>query len=353
MPNGAATTRLAAEPAVPVRPGEPAISMTMADGLVRARAGGRAMGTDCQVLVVTPTSVNAAAAAATAWSGITTLDSLWSRFRPDSALSSLNRAAAAAAGELTDWTDDLTAALIAAMSWAFRFSDALVDAAVLDRVIAAGYDRDFAEVTGTSTSSGVGAGIGPEPATMADVQVAGNFVTRPAGTTLDSGGVGKGFAADLIATSLAAAGAEGVLVDLGGDIRAIGRDLDSGPWRVDVADERGAPSPGHQAIPTLTQWSTVDGGIATSSTARRRWRGGHHLIDPRTGRPSDSDLLAVTVQAADALTAETCTKTALLLGTSAAKAWLPSRVRQALLTDIHGGIHQITGTVEDSQRRTL
>lgn len=352
MPGGAATTWLAAEPVVPDRPGEAAISMTMSDGLVRARAGGRAMGTDCQVLVVTPTSVNAAAAAATAWSGITTLDSLWSRFRSDSALSSLNRAAAEGEAELIDRTDDLTAALVAAMSWAYRFSDALVDAAVLDRVMAAGYDRDFAEVIGNSGSPRAGAGIGPDRATMADVRVAGNFVTRPAGTRLDSGGVGKGLAADLIATSLAASGTEGVLVDLGGDIRAIGRDLDSRPWRVDVADERSAPSPGHESVATLTQWSTVDGGIATSSTARRRWQGGHHIIDPRTGHPSDSDLLAVTVHAADALTAETCTKTALLLGTSAAKAWLPGRVRQALLTDIHGGIHEISGNVEEPRGRT-
>ena len=302
------------------------------------------MGTRCQVLVVMPTGANAAAAAVSAWSGIEMFDALWSRFRADSELSELNRAASQGSGDVTTTVGPFTATLVAAMAWAYRYSDALVDAAVLDRVIAAGYDADFDEVESRGARASVSAGRPAHAASVADVHLVGNRVRRPAGTQLDSGGVGKGLAADLLVESVAATGAAGVLVDLGGDIRAVGVDLDGRPWRIGIADERAALSPGRTSGAYLAEWSTHDGAVATSSTARRRWNGGHHLIDPRTGLPATSDLLSVSVSAENALTAETCAKTALIQGLATAQAWLPGRVRQALLTDTNGHIHHIDGT---------
>ncbi len=55
------------------------------------------------------------------------------------------------------------------------------------------------------------------------------------------------------------------------------------------------------------------GALATSGSDRRRWRGGHHLIDPRTGRPAASPYLRVTVAAPTAVEAETLAK-AIYLG---------------------------------------
>ena len=62
----------------------------------------------------------------------------------------------------------------------------------------------------------------------------------------------------------------------------------------------------------------LEGGLATSSTAKRRWlRAGvwqHHLIDPRTGRPCETPWQEVTVSAATCLQADVAAKAALLLG---------------------------------------
>ena len=70
------------------------------------------------------------------------------------------------------------------------------------------------------------------------------------------------------------------------------------------------------------------GGIATSGSTTRRWpRGGklqHHLIDPRTGRPSESCWAEVTVAAGSCIAADVAAKAAFLLST-AGPDWLDAR----------------------------
>jgi thiamine biosynthesis lipoprotein len=69
-----------------------------------------------------------------------------------------------------------------------------------------------------------------------------------------------------------------------------------------------------------------DQAAATSGTRKRRWRQGartlHHLIDPRTGRPAETDLVEVSAVAESAFQAEVCAKTALLRGAEHAAAYL-------------------------------
>ena len=130
----------------------------------------------------------------------------------------------------------------------------------------------------------------------------------PPDAGFDPGGVGKGLAADIVVEELMAAGAEGVCVNLGGDLRAEGRGPDHGRWVVSLDDPRGGASLGLVALEA--------GGIATSTSAKRAWvvRGNkrHHLIDPQTGGSLQSEAVAVTVLARDAATAEIATKHALL-----------------------------------------
>ena len=70
--------------------------------------------------------------------------------------------------------------------------------------------------------------------------------------------------------------------------------------------------------PPLTDVTLACGAVATSTTARRRWVADgvarHHLIDPLTGEPSESDLVQVTVLAATAWAAEVLATTSLLRG---------------------------------------
>ena len=106
----------------------------------------------------------------------------------------------------------------------------------------------------------------------------------------------------------------GALLEAGGDI--VGRAAPDGePWQVGIEDPTGGPDP-------LAVIALVDGAICTSSTARQRWvdpagRPAHHLIDPRTGEPGATDLLAVTVAAADPAWAEVWSKALFLAGSAA------------------------------------
>jgi thiamine biosynthesis lipoprotein len=141
------------------------------------------------------------------------------------------------------------------------------------------------------------------------VDHAAGTIRRPPGLRLDLGGSGKGHVADRVAALLAPA--RSWVVDCGGDVRL------GGTHEVHVAHPLGgAPA---------ARWTLTDTAVATSSVVRRAWRGDdgaprHHLLDPATGEPAWSGVLAATALAPTALEAETLAKVALLRGTDAALA---------------------------------
>ena len=111
------------------------------------------------------------------------------------------------------------------------------------------------------------------------------------------------------------------MVDAGGDLRATAPPGGE-PWPVAVQDP-------FDETKDLLVIGLTQGAIATSSIGKRRWeRHGqamHHLIDPRSGRPSESDLHTVTVLAPTATEAETAAKIALILGQHAGRHYLDER----------------------------
>ncbi len=154
----------------------------------------------------------------------------------------------------------------------------------------------------------------------------------PAGTGFDPGGIGKGLAADLVVAELLAEGAEGACVNLGGDVRVAGIGPDGDGWTVSVDHPR-------REVP-LVRLGLRDGAVATSTTLRRRWTLAglerHHLIDPRSGLPSDTDLELATVVAAEAWIAEALTKSVLLRSSEVAFDVIDGTAAEALAVDRHG-----------------
>jgi thiamine biosynthesis lipoprotein len=147
-------------------------------------------------------------------------------------------------------------------------------------------------------------------------------IRRPPGIHIDSGGVGKGLAADAVAHRLSRAGH--FVVDCGGDVRVSG-----GPFEIQIAHAL-TGNPVHA-------FGLTDGAVATSGLGSRIWRtpdGGyaHHLIDPARGRPAWTGLIQTTAVAATALEAETLSKAALLSGADAARQIL-ARLGGALIHD--------------------
>ncbi len=123
---------------------------------------------------------------------------------------------------------------------------------------------------------------------------------------LDLGGIGKGYACEHAAEILGTAGP--CLVNAGGDIATR-----AGAWTVAI----------EAAAEPLTLELSGSSALATSGRDLRRWRRAgrelHHIIDPATGLPSESDLLRVTAVAHDAVAAEVAAKALFLAGREAAR----------------------------------
>lgn len=251
----------------------------------------RAMGTEIELIV---DAENAGAALDAAEAEFHRLEALLSRFRDDSELSQLNRDGSVEAGP------DLVRVVELALAGRER-TGGRFDPTVHDAVVAAGYDRSFEDVVAESNvrcQAPAVAGGG--------VSVEGSRIALDPGVRIDLGGIGKGYAAERAAELLALAGP--CLVNAGGDVATRG-----GAWPVGVETDG----------PPLTL-ELAGAALATSGRDRRRWRRDgrelHHLIDPRTGAPAETDLLRVTVVAPDAVEAEVAAKALFLAGADAARA---------------------------------
>ena len=154
------------------------------------------------------------------------------------------------------------------------------------------------------------------------------------GLTLDFCGVAKGYALDRIVASLAAAGIADVFVELGGEVKAIGRHPAGRPWRV------GVEAPGHSAL-VLQRRVRINGqALATSgTTANGIELGGHaysHIIDPRTGAPVDNGIRSVTVLAPSAMEADALATALLVMGPEEGGALAQRLARPALFIHADG-----------------
>jgi len=270
------------------------------------------MGTDIELFVETEQPTTAVLAAEAEFHR---LEALLSRFRPESELSRLNAAETLRPGP--DLRHLVERALAARDQTCGRF-----DPTVHDALVAAGYDRSFEGVPRNGTGIVAGAPCGGA------VAIDGDTIHLAPGVKLDLGGIGKGYAVERAATILAVAGP--CLVNAGGDLTIRG-----GSWPIGLETANGS----------LTLELDA-GAVATSGRDRRRWRRAghelHHLIDPATGRPATTDLLRVTIVAADAVEAEIWAKALFLAGEQDAAAEA-DRLRLPAVLVTHDGRTRFVG----------
>ncbi|MFN2196835.1 MAG: FAD:protein FMN transferase [Anaerolineales bacterium] len=238
-----------------------------------------------------------------------------SRFRADSELSQLNALAGQAVQVSRTLWDVFQAARRAAAA-----TQGLITPVVLDAMVRSGYDRSFDQLPANGTAAPAAARL--MPATVRDVlqDEQTHTLRLPAGMHLDFGGIAKGWAAEQAVRRLKPYGP--ALVDAGGDIAVSGLLSSGEPWPVGVEIPG---QPGSEAEILLVG----RGGIATSGIDYRRWQQDgkwqHHIIDPRTMQPAETDVLSVTVIARDLTTAEAAAKTTLILGSGAGLRWLEAQ----------------------------
>ena len=246
---------------------------------------------------------------------IETFDSELSRFKPQSELAKLN---SAAESEVT--VSPLLLNLVEAALWAARTSGGLIDPTVIDQLKRIGYADSLSGATPASLTDALEHAPARRPARACaesrwqsiSTDQASLSVNRAAGIRLDSGGVGKGLAADTAAVLLA--DRSRFCVSAGGDLRIGGPDAATNPYPVTIDDPFGG-----EPLITIKVGS---GALATSGIGSRIWQRedgsyAHHLIDPSTGDSAWTGLIQVTALAPTALEAETLSKRVLLGGPQA------------------------------------
>jgi thiamine biosynthesis lipoprotein len=232
---------------------------------------------------------------------------IFSRFLADSEINRLNESS----GQIVSVSAVFAATLEIALEIAEQ-TDGIVDPTIGAALAAAGYTRDLALLRPDPDP--------PDPAIPGDwrsVLLVGRRLRVPPRVRIDLNGVVKALAVDDALGMLPGPG----FVSAGGDVAARGEVVVSLPDGEPVALRLGA--------------------LATSGRSKRAWmRGGalqHHLIDPRTGRPSDVPWEQVTACGANCLAADTAAKTGFLLGEEG-PAWLDERGIPGWFIDSRGSV---------------
>lgn len=244
------------------------------------------------------------------------VESVCSRFRPDSELSRIN----SAPGEIHRLSP-LLASVLKAADQVRTLTNGLVDAGVGAAVRSWGYDRTFAEVEALPER--------PDPSLLPVWEIHDDRLRADPSTILDLGGVAKGWACDrAVERGLA------TVVSAGGDLCS-----DDPATTVTILD------PWDQVAAEV---EVGQGGLATSSITRRRWtvggREASHVMDPRTMTPVQTPILSATVIAATALDAEAGAKAVLVMGEDGL-AWASSQdwIRAAIVVWHDGSVYATSG----------
>lgn len=171
-------------------------------------------------------------------------------------------------------------------------------------------------------------------------------VLVPKGMELDLGAVAKGYAGDCLAEILRERGVTGALLDLGGNIQALGTKPDGSCWRIAVKD----PFDKSDVIGVL---EVQDKAVVTSGGYERYFVGEDgrdywHILDPESGRPAHSGLVSVTVVGGSGMRCDGLSTALFVMGKErAAEFWRRRRDFEMILVTEDGTVCFSEG-LEDS-----
>ena len=202
-----------------------------------------------------------------------------------------------------------------------RYTNGMISPLMLNALEVAGYTDSFEELINRSDVLPKQINLSlPIEEQMLDLDPLNQTVSIPYGSQVDFGGFAKGWASHQTMLRLQAFAP--VLVDAGGDISVSGPLMDGTSWPIGIADPFNVDN-------DLELLSVAKGGVATSGRDYRRWTANnilqHHIIDTRTQKPADTDVLTATVLANTVMEAEMNAKMGMILGSDQGVAWLNSQ----------------------------
>jgi thiamine biosynthesis lipoprotein len=269
----------------------------------------RTMGTYAHVTVVTGDSAAMAPAALEAEDALHRVDSLMSNWTTTSEVARLNREA---------WpgptpVEPEVARVIARSLEVYRLSDGAQDITVEPLVRLWGFLGGKPHVPAETDVQAAFRHVGSDK--LRFDPAAGTLRFAEPGVQIDLGGIAKGYAVDRAADRLMARGVRNALVDVSGNMRALGTPPGALRWRIGIRDPR-------DRMPYFARLEISQQGISTSGKYEQfvavNGRTYGHILDPRTGRPAEG-LLSVTVVSRDALTSDAWDTGLFVLGLDGAR----------------------------------
>jgi thiamine biosynthesis lipoprotein len=263
------------------------------------------MGTYANIIIVTADSAASLAPARLAHAELNRIDSLMSNWTTTSEVARVNRVAGSSATVL----QSEVATVVDTSLRVWRESDGAFDITVEPLVRAWGFLGGPRRVPSDSEARAAFALVGSQRVHYEPTTRTLRF-DQP-GVRIDLGGIAKGYAVDRAADVLREAGVRDALVDLTGNMFALGTPADSDHWRIGIRDPR-------DRMPYFARLDLRPGeGISTSGKyeqfVARDGKTYGHIMDPRTGRPAEG-LISVTVVSRSAFTCDTWDTPLFVLG---------------------------------------
>lgn len=237
---------------------------------------------------------------------INALEQLFSRTREDSDVSRLNRQGSASLHPETAELLSLSLSCAEATGGAF-------DVTVAPLVTLWDITGDAPRVPSREELDALMPLVGVE-----HLHLHGTDASLDAGCAVDLGGIAKGYASDQVAAIFAARGIRSGAVSLGGNVYVCGTRPDGTPWRVAVQDPQGA---GCACILSLQDTFAVTSGAYQRNFTAPDGTVYHHILDPATGAPAQSDLLSVTVLGASGSVADAYSTALFVMGQQQAESF--------------------------------
>ncbi len=177
-----------------------------------------------------------------------------------------------------------------------------------------------------------------------------SIMLKQKGQALDVGGIAKGFAADEVQKVFLKHNIKSALIDLGGNIFALGSKENDIPWRI------GIQNPFEPRGEFLGILSVRNKSVVTSGNYERYFmkegKRFHHIIDPRTGYPSESKIISATIISDNSIDGDGLSTGIYILGVNKAlsiieeiegiEAILVTRDKKVYMTSKIGSIFELT-----------
>lgn len=198
-----------------------------------------------------------------------------------------------------------------------ELTNGIFDPTIIESLESVGYNKSFSELNANDSTIPNVPKIQEsfrKRMKFEQVRINGNEILKPRGFRIDLGGIGKGFLADHLGSTIFKH-VQNYWVSLGGDLIMSGHEKpqEQKGWRVSVQDPH---EPSREAFSIKTNGKKL--GIATSGIFKRKGISGglnwNHIIDPRTGLPVENNIIAVTVITSSAVQADVLAKTVVILG---------------------------------------